>query len=426
MKPRAVVLSILLVLGILTAPLGWAAGLLTVSPEQVGLSAERLARIGTAITTGIKQGQFPGAVALVARKGRIAYFESFGLIDNASGVPMPKDAIFRLTSMTKPFTSVAAMILVEEGRLILNDPVSKFLPPFAKMEVSVQQLDPATGKASYATVPAERQITIQDLLRHTSGLVYGWATTNAPLKELYTTGRVGASDLTPTEQIERLAKVPLAHQPGAAFEYGMSTDILGRVIEAITEVTLGKFFEQRIFTPLKMTDSGFFVPQDTRGRLAQPFATNPLTGNPIRLAEVTTPPKNDSGGAGGVGTAGDYVRFLQMMLNGGQLDGIRLLNRTTVRHMTSDHLGEIRRAGTVPLRPPLGFGLGFAVRKETGIHFSTGSVGEYFWSGASGTGFWVDPKEELICIWMTQGAPGAPRDYDRFLFKELVYQAIND
>jgi CubicO group peptidase (beta-lactamase class C family) len=408
------------------ATVAWAAALPSASPEHLGLSPERLARIGAVLTAEIKRGQFPGAVALVARKGRIAYLESFGLLDESSGAPMTKEAIFRIYSMTKPITSVAAMMLVEEGRLVLTDPVSKFLPPLAKLEVSVQRFDPATGKPSYSTVPAEREMTIQDLLRHTSGLVYTGFTTHARVKELYTKGGVGWQDLTATEQIERLAKVPLAHQPGTTFEYGLSTDVLGRVIEAISGVTLGKFFEERIFAPLRMTDSGFFVPKDTLGRLAQPFATDPATGIPIKLVDVTAPPKNDSGGGGGVATAGDYARFLQMLLNGGQLDGVRLLSRTTVSYMTSDHLGKMKSAGTVALMPPIGFGLGFAVRKETGLAAVPGSAGEYYWAGAAGTAFWVDPKEELICIFMTQAAPGAPRRYDRQLFKQLVHQAIND
>ena len=418
--------SLCVVFAFSSATVAWATALPSAPPEHVGLSVERLARIGTALTAAIQRGQFPGAVALVARKGRIAYFESFGLLDKSSGAPMPKEAIFRIYSMTKPITSVAAMMLVEEGRLVLTDPVSKFLPPLAKLEVSVEGTDPATGMASYSTVPAKREMTIHDLLRHTSGLVYRGFTAHAQVKELYTKGGVGWQGLTATEQIERLAKVPLAHQPGTTFEYGLSTDVLGRVIETIAGVTLGQFFEERIFAPLRMTDSGFFVPQDKLGRLAQPFATDPATGKPSKLVDVTAPPKNDSGGGGGVTTAGDYARFLQMLLNGGQLDGVRLLSRTTVSYMTSDHLGEIKSAGAVALMPPIGFGLGFAVRKETGIAAWPGSAGEYYWGGAAGTGFWVDPQEELICILMTQAAPGAPRRYDRQLFKQLVYQAIND
>ena len=418
--------SLCVVFAFSSATVAWATALPSAPPEHVGLSVERLARIGAALTAAIQRGQFPGAVALVARKGRIAYFESFGLLDQSSGAPMPKEAIFRIYSMTKPITSVAAMMLVEEGRLVLTDPVSKFLPPLAKLEVSVEGTDPATGMASYSTVPAKREMTIHDLLRHTSGLVYRGFTAHAQVKELYTKGGVGWQGLTATEQIERLAKVPLAHQPGTTFEYGLSTDVLGRVIETIAGVTLGQFFEERIFAPLRMTDSGFFVPQDKLGRLAQPFATDPATGKPSKLVDVTAPPKNDSGGGGGVTTAGDYARFLQMLLNGGQLDGVRLLSRTTVSYMTSDHLGEIKSAGAVALMPPIGFGLGFAVRKETGIAAWPGSAGEYYWGGAAGTGFWVDPQEELICILMTQAAPGAPRRYDRQLFKQLVYQAIND
>src|SRR5262245_36728919 len=244
------------------ATVAWAAALPAAPPEHLGLSAERFARLSAVLTAEIERGQFPGAVALVARRGRIAYFESFGLLDKASRVPMTKEAIFRIYSMTKPITSVAAMMLVEEGRLMLTDPVSKFLPPLAKLEVSVQQFDPATGQASYATVPAEREMTIQDLLRHTSGLVYTGFTAHARVKELYTKGGVGWQNLTATEQVERLAKVPLAHQPGTTFEYGLSTDVLGRVIEVISGVTLGKFFEERIFAPLRMTDSGFFVPKE--------------------------------------------------------------------------------------------------------------------------------------------------------------------
>jgi CubicO group peptidase (beta-lactamase class C family) len=421
---RSVVVCMVITFSVATV--AWTEALPAAPPEQLGFSAARLARLGAVLTAEIERGQFPGAVTLVARKGRIAYFESFGVLDKARGAPMPKEAIFRIYSMTKPITSVAAMMLVEEGRLVLTDPVSKFLPPLAKLEVSVQRVDPATDQASYTTVPAEREMTIQDLLRHTSGLVYAGFTTHARVKELYTAVGVGWQGVTATEQIERLAKVPLAHQPGRTFEYGLSTDVLGRVIEAVSGVPLGQFFEERIFTPLRMADSGFVVPKDKLGRLAQPFATDPATGNAIRLVDVTAPPKNDSGGGGGVATAGDYARFLQMLLNGGQLDGVRLLSRTTVSYMTSDHLGWRKSAGSAALLPPIGFGLGFAVRKETGLAGVPGSAGEYYWGGAAGTGFWVDPKEELICIFMTQAAPGAPRRYDRQLFKQLVYQAIAD
>ena len=415
-----------LILASSVAAVAWAADLPSAPPEKLGFSSERLARIGPAIKGEIERGQYPGAVILVARKGKIAYFESFGQLDPASGKPMTKDAIFRLYSMTKPYTSVAAMMLVEEGRLRLTDPVSRYIPSFAKLEVSVASADPSTGAVRYTNVAADREVTIQDLLRHTSGLVYAGFTANAKIKELYMKEGVDWKDVAPAEQIERMAKVPLAHQPGTTFEYGLSVDVLGRVIEVISGKPLGQFLQERIFKPLAMTDSSFVVPKDKLDRLAQPFATDPATNTPINLLDVTVPQKNDAGGAGSVGTAADYARFLQMMINGGQLDGVRLLSRTTVNYMTSDHLGDARGAGAVALLPGMGFGLGFAVRRETGLFEVTGSPGEYFWAGAAGTGFYVDPKEALICVWMTQGQPGMPRRYDRYLFKQLVYQAISD
>jgi CubicO group peptidase (beta-lactamase class C family) len=415
-----------LIVALSAAGVSWGADLPSASPESLGFSSERLARIGPAIKGEIERGQYPGAVILVARKGHIVYFESVGQLDPASGKAMPKDAIFRLYSMTKPYTSVAAMMLVEEGRLRLTDPVSKYIPSFAKLEVSVSTTDPATGNVRYTNVATDREITIQDLLRHTSGLVYAGFTAHPKVKELYLKEGVDWKDVTPAEQIERLGKVPLAHQPGTAFEYGLSVDVLGRVIEVISGMPLGQFIQERIFVPLKMADSSFLVPTEKLGRLAQPFAKDPATGSPINLLDVTVPQKNDAGGAGSVGTAGDYVRFLQMMLNGGQLDGVRLLSPTTVKYMTSDHLGDIKSSGFVALPSAIGFGLGFAVRRETGLFEVTGTAGEYFWAGAAGTGFYVDPKEQVICVLMTQAMPGMQRRYDRYLFKQLVYQAITD
>src|SRR5437773_6978295 len=397
----------------------------TASPEEVGLSKERLGRIAPALARQIEAKSFPGAVAMVVRKGKIAYFETVGQLDPKTSAPMPKDAIFRLYSMTKPFTSVAAMMLVEEGRIVLSDPVSKYLPSLGKLEVSVPRFDPDTGKAVYALIPAEREMTIQDLLRHTSGLVYAGFTGHARVKELY--GKVGVDwrDVSPAEQIERLAKVPLAHQPGTAWEYGLSTDVLGRVIEVVSGTTLGGFLAERLFAPLKMTDTAFLVPKDKVGRLAQPFQTDRATGKPIELLDVTVSQKNDAGGAGAAGTAEDYARFLQMLLGGGQLDGVRLLGRATVSHMTADPLGDIRIASPILARGYT-FGLGFAIRKETGLNPVTGSAGEYRWGGAAGTAFWVDPKEQMIVVFMTQNAPGPARGYDRQLFLQLIQAAIVD
>ena len=392
----------------------WAQGLPTAKPEEVGLSSERLQRVSRALQSEIEAGKIPGAVALVARKGRIVYFEAFGARDKAANAPMPKDAIFRLYSMTKPFTSVATMMLMEDGKMLISDPVSKFFPQLAKREVLAEQ----------ATVPSAREMTVQDLLRHTSGIVYGTFTPNARIKELYEKAGVGWADMTPEEQIERLAKVPLAHQPGTTWEYSLSTDVLGRVVEKVSGMTLGKFLDARIFGPLKMSDTAFVVAKDKLGRLAQPLAVEPSTGRPITLVDVTVAPRNDAGGAGTAGTAGDYARFSQMLLNGGQLDGVRLLSPTTVAFMTSDHLGTMKIVPLGGVGTGYGFGLGFAVRTQPGISPVSGSVGEYRWGGAAGTAFWVDPKEEMITVLMTQGAPGPARGYTSTLFRQMVRQAI--
>jgi CubicO group peptidase (beta-lactamase class C family) len=420
---RLVTLGTLFSLVIL-APVVWAQGLPTAKPEAVGLSSERLERVSRALRSEIEAGKFPGAVALVARKGHVVYFESFGVRDPASGAPMGKDAIFRLYSMTKPFASVAAMMLMENGNLLLSDPVAKFLPQLAKREVSVSQLDPATGKVVDSVVPADRDMTIQDLLRHTSGLVYGSFTPNQQIKELYAKNGVDWANVTPEEQIERLGKVPLAHQPGTTWEYSLSTDVLGRVVEKVSGQPLGRFLDEWVFGPLKMPDTSFVVPAAKLGRLAQPLAIEPSTGQPIKLVDVTVPPKNDAGGAGSASTAADYARFLQMLLNGGQLDGRRLLSPTTVAFMTSDHLGPMKIVPLGGVGTGYGFGLGFAVRTTPGIAGVSGSVGEYRWGGAAGTAFWVDPKEEMITVLMLQGAPGPARGYTSTLFRQMVRQAI--
>ena len=404
------------------APIG-AAAFQAAKPEEVGLSRDRLARIGPALTRQIEEGSFPGAVALVARKGRIAYFEAVGQLDPKNGAPMSKDAIFRLYSMTKPFTSVAIMLLVEDGRLRLMDPIGVYLPELAKLEVLVQGTD-AAGKPTYTTVAAEKPVTVYDLLRHTSGFVYP-STPNAHLKDLYTKENVNWSGVTPAEQLQALAKVPLARQPGTMWEYGLSTDVAGRVVEAVSGMPLSRFLETRLFWPLGMTDTSFLVPANKVKRLAQPLAVDKATGKPIALHDVTVAAKNDAGGAGAAGVTIDYARFLQMLANGGQLDGKRILARTTVRQMTSDHLGDIKPA--IPtLQPGYGFGLGFAVRRADGLSGLLGSAGEYNWGGAGGTGFWVDPKEQLVAVLMTQAQPGPWQREFKELFRQMVYQAIVD
>ena len=408
-------------LALLTGPAGAQAPLPSARPEQVGLSTERLGQLGQVLRQEIAKGKIPGAVALVAGKGRIAYYEAFGARDPATRAPMTRDAIFRIYSMTKPVTSVAIMMLQEEGRLVLNDPVSKFLPQLTKLQVAVEKKD-ASGQPALELAPAQREITIHDLLRHTSGFTYGGRTTNLTVKEAYAREGVDARDLTNAELVDRLAKVPLAHQPGTAWEYSRSVDVLGRVVEVISGKSLGGFFADRIFRPLGMKDSGFSVPQAQQGRLAQAFPIDPATGDKIALIDVTTPPRYESGGGGAVSTTDDYVRFAQALLNGGRLDRARLLGRTTVAFMASDHLGPI--SATIR-RPGYTFGLGFQVRRDVGLDGQSGSIGEYGWAGAGGTYFWVDPKEQVVAILMTQ-APGPSRVYYRQLFKELVQQAIVD
>ena len=418
-------------------PLASARELPTVAPEKVGLSSERLARIGQVFQKEIDQGRLPGAIVLVARKGEVAYFESFGLRDPANHAPMAKDAIFRIYSMTKPLVTVGAMILTEEGRLQLADPVARYLPEFKDQQVSVPKTD-SFGKVTYTLVPAERPITVQDLLRHTAGLAYGEITGNALVKEAYAKAGLfkpdglayEARDVAPAAEVTALAKAPLIHQPGTVWEYSLAVDLLGRVVEAASGMRLGDFLEQRLFQPLGMVDTGFSVPQANLPRLAEPLASDPATGAPNHLIDVSAPPANDSGGAGGVSTASDYALFAQMLLNGGQLDGVRILSPTTIRLMTSDHLGTRIEAPVSPGELLLGtpgytFGLGFAVRQGPGIAAVPGSQGEFMWAGFAGTYFWVDPAEQLVGVLMTQ-APGPSRAWYRREVKQLVYQAIMD
>ena len=411
---RAFVLAVL----VLAAPVAWAADLAVAKPEQVGMSGERLARITELMKADVEKGRLPGAVAVVARKGRIAYFEAVGFRDRAAGTPLRKDDIFRVYSMTKPFTSVAVMMLRDEGRFDLTDPISKHLPELGKLQVGVEKKDPATGQVTLVLEPSRRDMTIQDLLRHTSGLTYGVFGSGA-VKKLYTENGIDATDHTNAELVAKLGKTPLVYQPGTTWEYGRSTDVLGRLVEVVSGKTLGQFLDERVFRPLKMSDTAFWVPNGKQGRIAEALAADPDTKRPITLLDVTKPPKYEAGGQGGVSTAMDYARFSQMMLNRGRLDGVRLVSRKTVELMTADHLGKIDG----PL-PGYGFGLGFAVRRETGLAGWPGSAGDYYWGGFAGTFFWIDPKEELIGIWMMQ-APGQRVPY-RQAFRSLVLQAIND
>jgi CubicO group peptidase (beta-lactamase class C family) len=393
---------------------------LVARPETVGLSSKRLERLTSLLKADVEKGRIPGAVVLVERRGKIAYFEALGMRDKAKSAPMTKDAIFRIYSMTKPFTSVAAMMLAEEGRLRLADPVAKFLPQLGSLKVGVEKTE-GEGEPTLTLVPAVRPMTVQDLLRHTSGLTYGVFGRSA-VKTQYNRAGVGAPGDTTAEFVEKLGKLPLAYQPGTTWEYSHSTDVLGRLVEVVSGLTLDRFFQERIFAPLGMKDSGFWVPPDKLDRLAEP-GTNPDTGAPERVADVTQAPKFLSGGGGAVSTAPDYLRFCRMMLGGGELEGTRLLGRKTVELMTADHLGSITGPAFLP-GPGSGFGLGFAVRKETGGPAAPGSPGEYSWGGWAGTYFWVDPKEKMIAIFMIQAPSQQP--YYPGLVRMMIDQAIVD
>jgi CubicO group peptidase (beta-lactamase class C family) len=409
----------------------------TAAPEQVGMSSERLGRITTMLKKEIADGKLPGAVVMVARKGKIVYSDAIGSQDKGTNTPMKLDSIFRIYSMTKPLASVAAMMLVEDGVIQLTDPISKFRPAFKDMQVSVPTTG-ADGKTIYTNVPAAKPIIVQDLLRHSAGLAYAELTKNEPVKAAYVEAKFSqpgvheydSRGMTPAEQVERIAKAPLVQQPGTVWEYSMAVDILGRVVEAASGKRLGAFLDERLFQPLKMVDSSFWLPASKTPRLAQPLPVDPASGQKISVLDVSSEPLNDSGGAGALSTATDYLRFGQMLLNGGELDGARVMSRPTIKLMTSDHLGTRIAAPLQPGELLLGtpgytFGLGFAVRQGDGVAGVPGSAGEFMWAGYAGTYFWVDPKEEIVGVYMTQ-APSPIRAYYRRMFKSLVYQALVD
>ena len=395
-------------------------------PEDVGLASDRLQRLTDTLKTDIDKGIVPGAVALIARRGKIAYEIALGYRDREAGTAMEVDTIFRIASMTKPFTSLAAMMLAEEGKLLIADPVARFIPEFSGLKVAVDSDNASTR--TLVTEPCRRQLTVQDLLRHTSGFTYAHLT-GPLLKQAYEAANVGDEKQTNAEMATKLAAVPLAYQPGSTWQYGMSTDALGRVVEVASGMDLDRFIIERICKPLGLRDSTF-------GPIAYARAAQPQ----IDAASGKRPPMRDptvrsnwiSGGSALLSTARDYVRFCQMLLNGGGLGGTRLVSPTTIALMTSDHLTpETRRSPSTPilfgaLAPlpelGLGFGLGFAVRTHAGRNPLPGSVGDYSWSGVTGTYFWIDPKQELIAVLLMQ-AP-AQRMHYRYLMRTMVYQAI--
>ena len=384
-----------------------------VRPEEVGLSSQRLATLSSAIKERVDNGNIPGAVALIVRNDRVAYYESFGRLDPAARDPMGKDAIFRIYSMTKAIVSVATMMLYEEGKLFLSDPVAKFMPEYAGQKVLL---------ADGSLVTPNSPMTVQDLLRHTSGITYEFRGTR-PIHTQYANARVFRRNQTNADQAAGLAALPLDFHPGTQFEYSRSTDVLGRLIEVISGETLGVHLQRRILGPLGMVDTGFHVPEGKLARLAQSHAIDPVTGEAEMMLDVTRPAIFESGGGGLVSTTMDYARFLQMLANNGQLNGTRLLGRKTIELMTSDHLGDMPRPVDM-IGPGFGFGLGFAVRTHAGMGTMPGSVGQYYWGGAAGTTFWIDPAERLFAVMMIQSR--AQRDIYRVLFRDLVYSAIVD
>ena len=421
MRSRAAVLTILLHLVGLTVV--HAQPLPSAKPEQVGLAPERLARITARLKSDVDAGVIPGVVLLVARHGKVALFESIGARDPERKAPMTRDAIFRIYSMSKPITSVAAMILFEDGKITLDQPVSKYLPQLGGLTVGVEKPDPSGGPPTLELQPARRDMTIQDLLRHTSGLTYGFFGTGS-VKKAYVDGKVWNDYPSNAELVDRLARIPLAYQPGTTWDYSHSTDVLGRLVEVVSGASLYQFEKERLLDPLGMKDTSFYVTDAAKhDRIVEPFPNDRAFGIDATFNDPRVAQKWESGGGGMVSTATDYARFLQMLLNGGTLDGKRILAPKTVAYMTSDHLGTV--IATTPLYlpgPGFGFGLGFAVRTAAGVSPFAGTVGEYNWGGAGGTYFWVDPREDLFVVFMMQ-SPKHRVPY-RGLLKDMVYAAI--
>jgi CubicO group peptidase (beta-lactamase class C family) len=401
-------------------------------PEERGFNSTRLARIGEVFSADVDKAIIPGAVALIARRGELAYLQAFGYRDREQRLPMATDSIFRIASMTKPMVSAAVMMLAEEGKLRLANPISTYLAELKDLQVGVE-VPGAEGKAELRLIPARREMTVQDLLRHTSGLTYGQFG-DSLVKQAYRAANVFDPNQTNAEFVSKLSRLPLQHQPGEVWDYSMSTDVLGRLVEVISGMDLDRFIEARITAPLGMNDTGFVVASAKAERIAEP-QNDPRTGKrPPMPRDLTQRPRFLSGGGGMVSTAPDYLRFAQMLLNGGEFDGVRLLARHTVALMSCDHLppavefSASTRSQFEESSPTAefgqGFGLGFCVRKEPGRNTVPGSVGDFYWSGVHGTYFWVDPQEQLVGVLMLC-APDLRRHY-RALMRQLVYQALDD
>jgi CubicO group peptidase (beta-lactamase class C family) len=384
-------------------------------PESLGLSHLRLQRMSDAFKRDIDKGTTPGVTMMVARRGQIGWFEALGRQNPASPAPMAHNTLFRIFSMTKPIVSVGIMMLLEEGYFLLNDPVAKYIPEFSEQKVGVE----TNGRLEL--VPLKRPITIQDLLRHTSGIAYEH-TGNGLVQQLYQQSRVRSRKISNAEHAALIASLPLMCQPGTEWNYSRSTDILGRLIEVVSGKSLGAFLTERILAPLQMAETAFHTGPENADRLAEPFPVDPWSGEKVQLFNMLETPVMESGGGGLVSTTMDYARFCQMLLNGGALDGVRIIGRKTLQLMASNHLDPSVKLESHLVPAGHSFGLGFAVRTHEGMAPFAGSVGQFFWSGMAGTFFWIDPKEELFAVFMSQG-PGQ-REYFRSLVRSLVYAAV--
>ena len=394
----------------------------TAAPESVGMSSERLRRIDAFFAGEMERNRVPGAVVAIARQGKLVYFKAFGFADKGRGIPATTETIFQLASMTKPMVAVGSLALTEQARLPLQSKLSDYFPGYGSMQVGVQTVD---GK--FTTEPQKRPILIHDLFRHTSGFTYGGRPDGgSPLAAQWPAGSAASYMGKASEMAEALTKLPLVHQPGTVFEYGLSFDVLGAVVEKITGKSLGAHLSETVWKPLKMNDTTFRLTEAQRARVARPFPQNPLDGKPQSIAAIEKPPTFDCGGGCAFGTMGDYIRFGQMLANGGSLDGQQVLSPAFVQLMTSNHLGagiQNRVAAIEPHRDGYGFGLGVAVRIAPGLAAVPGSPGEFTWNGANGTGFFVDPKEQLVVAYGT-AAPGDLRKYYREQVQDLVYGAF--
>lgn len=413
------------------------ASLAPVTPEQVGMSLRRLNRIDNHMQGYIDRKEAAGAMAVIARHGKIAYTKTWGHQDREKEIPMAEDTIFRIYSMSKPITTVAVMMLMEEGHFYLDDPIAKFMPEFAEMQVQTETTDPETGLAKVETKTATRPITIRDLLRHTAGFTYG-VFGDTQVDKAYRKAGILVTSVSLEDTTKKLAKLPLRFEPSTQFHYSVSVDVAGRLVEVISGMPFDQFLRERIFIPLGMNDTGFQVPADDRDRFAilytpkgtqadtrEAFLTAPQSKEIIPMpasadrADFNADTKFFSGGGGLASTAADYLRFSQMLLNGGELNGTRLLSRKSVELMTADHMTGIKGYGG-----GMTFGLGFGILKDIGQTGKLGSPGTYDWGGAAGTKFWIDPVEGLIGVFMVQSLPHQTRMGEEF--RQLTYQAIAD